>query len=481
LIMGLQMNKNESEKLVLPPNRDVNRLRRRVGKLACTKSQVLTDAICDIIDLRGCALAVLLAGVPRLPPRVQKEAAAKIEDLLFFHPNRGRKVMSRLINAVKKSDISCRPHFIAAMADVVARSGKKWNFQEDLSEEAAWVLDSDADFMRKGKAVEIISYANRPDYLPKILKSMRNAFSRIENYANYHFTEACLFALKHLGGEGLLRLIINPNSPDANQQFRIQWREKDASNIRDVLAELQQWNEDLAQLVLKVVDLSEFNVHFTAMIHQGLKHTDKWVRQIATASVAKVGADAGFENLGKMLADPASEVRLMAVGSLGNYPADISGSLLIDIALKESESLDLRLNALYALFMQKNRAALEKLVLSPTLVISINAKGLASLLMPREKGLKNLLDSLDKIPGESFSDCFHYLMELALPEDLPELMKTHKTFSEGRRGNQFIDFLAAFLRNKAGPTLDKVISTLDLAEQSAIKVIQKGHLGELNT
>ncbi|MFZ2960265.1 MAG: hypothetical protein WA705_25565 [Candidatus Ozemobacteraceae bacterium] len=456
-------------------NRNVRGLRRLISRLAnLAGSKKLDDRICDIIDLRGFSLAVLLTSLPTLPVPVQERIARRIEDFLFFHPDRGRKLLNRLIAAIKTSDPLCRAHLLAAVADVAARSGERMVIPGDLTGEALALLEGGTDFVRRGKAVELLSIMECHTSIPVLIKVLREALEGIDAFPNYQFTETTLFALKRLGGEGLLRLLVNPQSPSVLTRFRLDWRDRPEKEAQAVLAAVNSIDESFAQLILKVVELSEFVLPFVPMVQEGLNHPDKWVRQTATEALSKAGKQADEEGLLRLLADPAPEVRLMAVHALGNRLPSETGEKLTSIAISEQETYEIRMNALYALFAQKNRDALENLMTSPAISISINARGLAALLYPREEGFKRLLDGLKEIPGSHMPDVFHYVLEMARPEDLFQLLATHAALKEPSQREAFIPLFSRFLQTRAGTSLDAAIAALPPRERSALTVLRDG-------
>ncbi|HNV69936.1 MAG TPA: HEAT repeat domain-containing protein [Candidatus Ozemobacteraceae bacterium] len=454
--------------------RDVSALRRRVAALRTRKGADLDTAICDIIDLKGVSLAVLLEGLPRLPIRVQLAVARRVEDFFFFHPDRGRRLVGRLEKAIQKAAASCWPNLIAGLADVVARSGHVCPLTTDLRGALMAVVRSDTDLMRKGKAVEMLAHVGHRTAVPDILGLMVSTQESVDDYAHFSFLETSLFALKALGGEAILRLLINPLSLPALTQFRVEWRERDAEATQEVLKALQKLDDGFAQLLLKVVDLAEFNLPFTAMVMEGLEHRDKWVRQIATESFAKMKKHADIEHLMRMCQDPAPEVRLMAVQALGSFKGDLANERLMDVACNEQESYEMRMNALYALFGQKNASALESLRESPNPSIALNARGLRALLMPRDQGLKDLLDVLPAGAPSRMHELFHYLMELSRPEDLTLLLEASETLKTEAQREAWIPFLQMFLKNKAGPSLETVLAGLDERQRRVLEVLRKG-------
>ncbi len=456
----------------LPLNRNLRELRRRVAKIGRAPEMRVDDLICDFIDLKGYSLAVLLSRMHCFSSQTQKKVATRIEDFIFFHPDLGTKVIPRMSQAVKMCDPLARQHLIAAIADVLNRSEKKTKLNDDLSEVALFVLQSEVDFARKAKAVEILSQFDSFKHIPAILKFLVFAQKKIDTFANFNFSETVLFALKRVGGDGFLRLLVNPQSSKALSQFRFDQRHRSSGEMKTVLAALEMLEEGFPQLILKIIDLSEFNLPFLSMIQEGLLHTDKWVRQTATEALSKIVKQAGPEQLFKMLNDPAHEVRMMAVSSLGNFASKDAGKRLYAIAVQESEKLDIRMNAMYALFSQKDGDSLENLFECPTPSIAVNSRGLASLLMPKDEGLTFLITSLEKTPQGSLPELFHYLLELSSPEDLSRLIYFYSTIKDSGKREVFLHLIATFLENKAGPKLEKAFDSLSPGEKKAIQILR---------
>ncbi|RCK78136.1 MAG: hypothetical protein OZSIB_1785 [Candidatus Ozemobacter sibiricus] len=460
----------------VPLNRHPSRLKRRVRRLAALRPRRLDAAICDIIDLRGLSLAVLLHQMPTLPPRVQRRVAAKIEDFLFFHPGKGRRVMKRLATAIERVAPACRPHLLSALADVASRVRQPPIDLADLGGVARAVLESKTDLVRKGKAVEILACGRTPEHVPLIIHFLQSALNGIEGYANYQFTETALFALKRLGGESLLRLLVNPSSVEANRQLRLEWRHHAEDQLATTVRTLQGLDDQVPAVLLKVIELSEYALPFIAMVREGLDHPDKWVRQVAAAALAKMKDQAGFEQIERMLRDPAVEVRLMAISSLGSYSIEAAGEKLTDIALDEAEVPEIRMNALYALYGQKNAAALATVRQSPSPGIATNAAGLHALLQPREEGLRDLLEEIGSRSSEARAELFPYLLELAQPDDLGRLLQFQEALPETARREEFLQWLGAFLRKNAGPALQRALDRLEPSQRQAIRLLIDGRL-----
>lgn len=452
-------------------SRDVALLREAVLNLQKLPDCQLNDAVCDIIDAGGYSVAVLLEMLPGMQLNLQQRVVKKIEDFFYFHPENGAKLFKRLKKALALVDISCRASILSAMADISDKVDDNNFAISALGEDALAVLDSDADFGRLTKAIEVLVKASEYICIPIIIKLMTRSANSLDNFQNYQFMETSLMALKRLGGEPLIRLLINPSSESATRQLRLEWRRMKENLLNETFTALQGLDTDFAQLMLKVVDLSDFNLPFIAMINEGVTHSDKWVRQTAVAAMQKASEALSPEELSRLLNDSAGEVRLMAATSLGGFSAEQTGSVLEELASRQGESREIRLNALYALFSQKNLAALKNLAIQPdSLQIAINAQGLASLLMPHEEGLKNMLAAYCQAKSELVSDAGHYLLELVEPEDVEMLIKYHSGVSAIQR-ERLIEFIRQFIDRKAGPRLEVAIRKLNDLEQKALKLL----------
>lgn len=451
---------------------DVASLRKLVVKLAKVTDKKLDGAICDIIDMGGFSLAVLLDTMKRLPVETQIRVARKIEDFLYFHPENGKKVVSRLKKALDETDAQCRPFLLAAIADVAEKLDDNDFEARKLGEDALAVLESNADLARKSKALEIMVKAATSSGIPVIIKLMIDSVAGLDKFQNYQFIETALLALKRLGGEELIKLLINPASDAAIRQLRVEWRSKGPDLLNDTLSILQKLDSDFAQVMLKVVDLSEFNLPFIAMVKEGVSHSDKWVRQAAVASMQKASEALNPEVLSRMLNDSATEVRLMAATSLGAFAKEQTGDILEALAKRQGESLEIRLNALYALYAQKNATALSGLVEQvDNLKIAINAQGLLALLMPRDEGLKLIMSVFLKANVDYLAEAGHYLMEMLDADDISMLISAHAEAANETHRERIIIFLRSFLEKKAGPKLDQAIIRLAEAEQKALKIL----------
>ncbi|MBI3037910.1 hypothetical protein HYY75_02505 [bacterium] len=463
----------------IPLKRDLKKLRLKIRGLGKCDVDSLDGKICNLIDLGGFALAVFLKYLPTLPDSVQNKAVNRIEEYFFFHPQRGGKLLKRLSQAVRTARSENKAKLLAAIVDVATRSEKNLRIPPDLSALALEVVNSEVDSMRKSKAIEILAVEGEISHLPSILKALNLALKQIDSVENYQLAETSLFAIKSIGGEGFLRFLINPESPAAHARIRLDWRKHETEKTRPILQESRSIcssHEDFPQLILKIVDLSEFSLPFVSMIQEGLSHEDRWVRQMAAASASQAVNDIGIENLGRMLHDASYEVRLMATTSLGSFSSEKTGDILEKLASSDGEALDIRLNALYSLFSQKNREGISRLFNLSNSSIATNAKGLWALLMPKEEGLKSLLSYCQTAPSNTLREIFHYLMELSNPDDLPLILSTYESFSCSEKKEPFLEFLISFLRNREGPNLEKVISMLDDKQQRALNLLRTGIL-----
>ena len=460
--------KNNEDKTVA---RDVARLRDMIHELRQISGRKLNNAVCDIIDLGGYSLAVLLDELPGLPVELQQQIVKKLEDFFYFHPESGVKLFRRLKNALARSDQSCRAGLLSAMADISEQVDDRDFAVSELGEQALAVLESDVDPGRLAKAIEILVKASEYTCIPVVIKLMIKTTGALDKFQNYQFIETALLALKRLGGESLIRLLINPSSDAAIRQLRLEWRHMNEGLLNETFSILQKLDTDFAQIMLKVVDLSDFNLPFIAMIDEGVRHGDKWVRQTAVSSMQKAAEALNPEEIARLLNDSASEVRLMAATSLGGFSAEQTGAILEELAARQGESREIRLNALYALFAQKNLAALKNLSVQPdSLQIAVNAQGLATLLMPHEEGLKTMLVTYGQVKSEFVADAGHYLMELVEPEDIEVLVKSHSAGNETQR-ERLIEFIRQFIDKKAGPRLEVAMKKLADAEQKALKLL----------
>lgn len=451
---------------------DVASLKKMVMKLVKVTDKKLDGAICDIIDLGGYSMAVLLSNLKRLPATIQVRAAKKIEDFLYFHPEKGHKLVLRLKRALEEADPQCRPFLLAALADVADKLEDNDFEARKLGEDALLVLESDADLARKSKALEIMVKAAKKDGIPVVIKLMINVVSGLDKYQNYQFMETALLALKRLGGEEVIKLLINPSSSAAIKQLRVEWRNARPGLLNETLSVIQSLDADFAQVMLKVVDLSEFNLPFIAMVKEGVSHSDKWVRQTAVESMQKATAALNPEILSRMLNDSANEVRLMAATSLGAFSKEQTGEILEELARRHGESLEIRLNALYALYAQKNAMALERLVEQvDNLKIAVNAQSLHALLLPHDEGQRRMLAVFLKTAADCLGEAGHYLMEMLVAEDIGILINAHATAVNETHRERIIIFLRSFLEKKAGPNLAQAISRLAPAEQKALQLL----------
>ena len=464
------MKKSKKDKVKIN-SMDVAGLREMILGLQKVPGRKLNDAVCDIIDAGGYSVAVLLDMLPELPVSLQQKVVEKIEDFFYFHPENGVKLFRRLKKALARSDRSCHARLLAAMADISEKVDDQDFSISDLGDQAMTILESDADLGRLSKAIEVLVKASESRSIPAIIKIMIKSIGGLDNFQNYQFVETSLLALKRLGGEPVIRLLINPSSETAIRQLRLEWRGQNGKLLNETFSVLQRLDADFAQVMLKVVDLSDFNLPFIAMINEGVGHSDKWVRQTAVASMQKASEALSPEVLSRMLNDSASEVRLMAATSLGGFSVEQTGSVLEELASRPGESREIRLNALYALFAQKNLVALKNIASQPdSMQIAINAQGLASLLMPHEDGLKSQLSVYCLAKSELLGEAGHYLMELAEPEDIEYLIKAHSAGNATQR-ERMIDFIRQFIDKKAGPRLEVAIGRLAEPEQKALRLL----------
>ena len=449
---------------------DDNSLRQMIADLENIEEERLTDAICDIIDMGIKPISMLIETLPEMSEEVGGLVVQKLEDFFYFHPEKGGKVIDRLKKSVREAPKKYRAGLLSALSDILEATDESGKIIGSMGEEAMAVLTSDADITRIGKAIEILSRAEEYNSIPHIINLMIKNTDKLDKFENYQFIETSLLALKKLGGEAVLRLLVNPISDSAIKQLRVEWRTKEQKLLDDTLIALQKLDSDFAQVMIKIVDLSEFNLPFAAMLNEGIKHSDKWVRQAAVEAMRKTSEDMTPEALSRMLADPAPEVRLMAITSLGAFDKKQTGDILLDLASREEESIDIRLNALYALYSQGNLLALQQLAAKKdNEKIAVNAEGLAALLMPHEQGLHKMLDVYVSTKESLLPEAAHYLSELAVPEDIGAMVAVHTKGNEEQR-DKMIRFLKAFVENNNGPKLDSAMKAqLNEAERNALK------------
>ena len=161
----------------------------------------------------------------------------------------------------------------------------------------------------------------------------------------------------------------------------------------------------------------------------------------------------------------------MAVSSLGGYSAEQTGDLLESLVRKPGETVGLRMNALYALYSQKNLPVLEKLCSEPDAKIALNAMGLSALLRPKKDGFADLMKVFAGLSGERATELQYYLLELADPEDIGILIDYHKNADSALKKENCISLIRAFLLKKAGPRLSGAISTLSDGEKKALDLL----------
>ena len=449
---------------------DENALRQMIAELENVEEEKLNDAVCDIIDIGSKPIKFLIDSLPQMSEDVGSAVVQKLEDFFYFHPEKGGKVVDRLKQSVREAPNRYRAGLLSALSDILDATDETGEIIGTMGEEAMSVLCSDADITRIGKAIEILVRAEEANSIPYIINLMMKNTDKLDKFENYQFIETSLLALKRLGGEAVLRLLVNPLSDSAIKQLRVEWRTKEQKLLDDTLIALQKLDSDFAQVMIKVVDLSEFNLPFAAMLNEGIKHSDKWVRQAAVEAMRKTSEDMTPEALSRMLGDPAPEVRLMAITSLGAFDKSQTGDLLLDLASREEESIDIRLNALYALYSQENILALQQLASKKdNEKIAVNAEGLAALLMPHDQGLHKMLDVYVATKESLLPEAAHYLSEIAVPEDIGAMVAIHTKGNEEQR-DKMIRFLKAFVENNNGPKLEAAMkSQLNEAERNALK------------
>ena len=463
---------NMKKKKKVVEARDVKALRRLALNLVSVPEKKIDDAICDIIDIGGFSVAALLEKLPELPADTRHRVVRKLEDFFYFHPERGIRLFARIKKAIAAADPVCKPILVAILADISEKIDDNDLEISRMGDDALGVLYSDSDLLRKSKAIEILVKASSYAGIPRIIELMLDSTKSLDSYQNYHFMETSIMALKRLGGESLLRLLINPQSDTAMKQLRIEWRTMDSKLLAETLSMLQRLDADFAQVMLKVIDLSDFNLPFIAMVNEGVAHSDKWVRQAAVASMQKASEALSPEILSRMLNDSAAEVRLMAATSLGGFSKEQTGEILEELASRQGESLEIRLNALYALYSQKNIEALKNLAIQPdNFKTAINAQGLASLLMPHEDGIKTMLSAYCASRSEFAAEAGHYLMELLEPEDIKFLIESHASAGSETQRERILEVIACFIDKKNGPRLDVALGKLSDAERKALKLL----------
>ncbi len=452
------------------PDNPLKTLIKKVGLLKKVPPKKLGDATCDIIDLKGPSMAVLIRRLPEFSPIRQKIIARKIEDFFYFYPDKGRKLIGRLKKACEKVHEECQPQLLSILVDIIPRNARKEEFSA-LLPTALRVLESGCDYPRKSKALEVIGQHQGKETITAVIKNMILSIKSISDFSGYQFFENSLLVLKKIGGESVLKLLINPDSDNIIKQFRLEWRDQDSDIQSGVLKLLQTAGADFAQIALKIVDLSDFNLPFIAMIQEGMAHEDKWVRQAAAASMEKAASALEPEMLQRMLSDDSPEVRLMAISSLGGFSIEQTGQLLESLVQKPGETLGARMNALHALYSQKNLPALERLSREPDAKIALNSMGLAALLKPKSEAFSELLSVFSGLNSERAAELQYYLLEISDPEDIQSLIDYHKNADSSIKRENCLALLRAFLGKKAGPRLQRVVAALPEAEKKALELL----------
>ena len=438
-------------------SQDKEAIRHLVDELENVAPEELNDAVCDIIDLGGLSTSVLIESISDLTEETADAVVQKLEDFFYFYPEKGGKVVSKLKKAVQSATGRYKASLLAMLSDILEATDETGKEISTMSEEALAVLCSDVDIPRRSKAIEILSTAEEAKCIPYVIDLMINNLEGLDKFENYQFIETSLLALKKLGGDSVLRLLVNPFSDSAIKQLRIEWRAKEQQILNSTLIALQKIDTNFAQVMIKVVDLSEFNLPFAAMLKEGINHSDKWVRQAAVEAMNKTSENMTPEALARMLSDEAPEVRLMAVTSLGAFNKEDTGELLHDLASRPEESMDIRLNALYALYSQGNLNVLQEIgAQKDNVQISLNATGLATLLMPHDQGLHKMLEVYISTSESYLPEAAHYLSELALPEDIGAMVAVHTKGNENQR-DKMIRFLKAFIEKNDGPRLEEAM------------------------
>jgi HEAT repeat protein len=461
--------------------KDIKALKAEVLKLEKTSPKKLNDAICDIIDLGGYSIAVMLDKMKDLPPKIQLAVAHKLEDFIYFHPEKGAKILERFKKNITKVEPACRPHLFACLVDIAEALGAELEDDTpkellDLSDLAVDIINEKPDLMRATKAIDIIAKSGRIEALGGIIKLMISSLGELDKYQNYLFIETSLLAVKRLGGEAVLRLLINPNSEGALRQLKLENRELKEPLLTEILDSMKVIDDNFAQVVLKIVDLSEFNLPFMPMINEGLSHPDKWVRQVAAEAMQKATEGFDLESLTRLLTDSADEVRLMAITSLGSFEASKTGYLLENLALKDSETVDIRLNAIYALYSQKNLEALTSVYRqTDNASLSVNAAGLMALLMPHAKGVTLLLELFVRLKETLLAELLYYFNELVLPEDL-SIIASFYSAQEASGRERLMQLIGFVVEKKAGPRLEAALAKLPAQEQEALRLLMKKEL-----
>lgn len=477
----------KKNKTVLDP-KDLGALKKEVLRLEKTPVKRLNNAICDIIDLGGYSVAVMLDTMGELSPKVQLAVAQKLEDFIYFHPKKGIKILERFKKSINKVDPACRLHLFACLADITEALEAEDDLDTGLEGEATKeilalsdlainIIEQKPELMRATKAIDIIARANRTEALGSIINLMLSSLGELDRYQNYLFIETALLAVKKLGGEAVLRLLINPSSSTALRQLKLENRSLDEAWLSSLLNILQGVDDSFAQVVLKIVDLSEFNLPFIPMINEGLAHPDKWVRQVAVEAMQKASDGFDLESLTRLLTDSASEVRLMAITSLGSFEASKTGYLLENLALKDSEAVNVRLNALYALYSQKNIEALSSVYRqTDNGMLSVNAAGLMALLMPHAKGISVLLELFVRLKDSLLAELLYYFNELVQPEDI-SLIASFYAAQEVKGRERLVQLIGFVAEKKAGSRLDMALSKLPAQEQEALSLLIKKDQG----
>ena len=109
---------------------------------------------------------------------------------------------------------------------------------------------------------------------------------------------------------------------------------------------------------------AEHGAEVTSALHRGLRDPDAWVRYYACQSLGKLGDDTAVEEMLRLLADPAGQVRVAAVEAMAHLDAPRAAEAL-KVAARSADP-DVQRAALLGLGARKTKGALPVLLDSTT-------------------------------------------------------------------------------------------------------------------
>ncbi|NLM17122.1 MAG: HEAT repeat domain-containing protein [Candidatus Riflebacteria bacterium] len=390
--------------------------------------------ITNFIDLGGYSVAVLLDSLHLMPSHMRKYALENLSYFFLYGGSHTKKLLKRLIIAIKRSKPYYRPQVLAMLADLLFRSQFECSDKRALRIANSLSSEIESQFRKSTKlsqAAAPLAFAYRAELeflLPHMLKALNNSLSQESSFSEYLFIEDAITGIQNIGGKELLKFLANPTSKQALVHLKMAWRNRDPDLLKKILRIAKQLSEDFPKALVSFASQSEMAVSFYPFLTEAAESEEPEVASMAKKALQK-DMESNFSMLASCLNEESPEARIVAINSMSGFPKELSGELLTAVAGNIKEPFSVRVAAIEALYYQKNANAIEKILTLPEIPpqIKSRAKVYHAMAKPRKSAIKTLTKYYLNSPKNEADDLEFYLSTYSARSDLPYLNKLAET------------------------------------------------------